>query len=54
MVHTTLGGSRPKIKPKKGMNQEDLIGEINELKKSNRRDLDEIKRLKSEQQKVEK
>jgi hypothetical protein len=54
VVQTTVSGSRPKIKAKKGLNQEDLITEINELKVSNRRDLDEIKRLKTEQQKVEK
>ena len=38
----------------KNMNQEDLVAEINELKKSNRRDLDEIKKLKSEQLKIQK
>ncbi|CAI2361164.1 unnamed protein product [Moneuplotes crassus] len=41
-------GNKPK-----NMNQEDLISEITELKKSNRKDLDEIKRLKSEQMKIE-
>ncbi|CAI2364897.1 unnamed protein product [Moneuplotes crassus] len=35
------------------MNQEDIIAEITELKKSNRQDLDEIKKLKSEQLKIE-
>ena len=52
-MNTAVGYSRPK-RTKKGANQEDLINEINEMKKSNRRDLDEIKRLKSEQLKVEK
>lgn len=36
------------------MNQEELVTEINELKKSNHKDLDEIKKLKAEQIKVEK
>lgn len=47
---TANGQSRPK---NKRANNEDLVTEITELKKSNRRDLEEIKKLKAEQHKIE-
>ena len=52
-IQTAVGGSRPK-RVKKGKNHEELLTEIHELKKSNRRDLEDIKKFKSEQMKIEK
>ena len=52
-IQTAVGASRPK-RVKKAMNHEELISEINELKKSNRKDLEDIKKFKSEQLKIEK
>ena len=50
---TAAGGYRPRKTNIKALNHDELITEINELKKSNRKDVDEIKRLKVEQQKIE-
>jgi hypothetical protein len=49
----TAGGYRPRKNKSKAMNHEELLGEISELKKSNRKDLEEIKKLKAEQTKIE-
>ena len=50
---TAVGGYRPRKTNIKALNHDELVSEINELKKSNRKDVEEIKRLKVEQQKIE-
>lgn len=50
---TAAGGYRPRKANVKALNHDELVSEINELKKSNRKDVEEIKRLKVEQQKIE-
>ena len=52
-IPKTSSGYRPRKTNPGNLGHEELIKEINELKKSNMRDVDEIKRLKTEQQKIE-